>query len=228
MKHVVIVVILLLQAADGLNAAECSEELRSCLDRFRSTIAGSRTLDINFTLVTSKSDGTHDTDKVHIAKYSNRQVTRSKMFTIAEDESVIVYISTAENRVLIRQQSPDRDSTPQALQLLFTLIATPGSVSCTAGSDGRTEFVVDLSNEGRDGLVKSIEVEADRELRLLSVTTRYRSTSKVSSMAMTNVSVDTSVSKRQLPDALSLLYDNKKLKPEFKDYSIIDMRKLKP
>jgi len=227
-KYVVILVLLFLCPTDGVHAAECSDDLRSCLDRLRSTINGTRTLDIDFTLVTSNTSGSHDTDQVHIAKNNTRQVTRSKMFTIAEDESVIVYISTAEKRVFIRQQSPERDSTPQALQQLFTLIATPGSVSCTAGRDGRTEFVVDLSNEGRDGLVKSIEVEADRELRLLSVTTRYRSTSKVASMAMSHVSIDTLVSKHPLPDALSLLYDNKKLKPEFKDYSIIDMRKLKP
>jgi hypothetical protein len=227
-KFKYIIVLLVISTSFCAHGAECGDDLRTCLDRFRSLVNGARTLDIDFTLVTSNRNGTHDTDQVHISKNRTRQFTQSRMFTIGEDESVIVYISVAEKRVFIRQQSPERDSTPQALQQLFTLIATPGSVSCTAGREGRTEFAVDLSNEGRDGLVKSIEVEADRELRILSVTTRYRSTSKVSSMAMSHISIDMSPSKRQLPDALSLLYDNKKLKPEFKDYSIIDMRGLKP
>lgn len=89
-------------------------------------------------------------------------------------------------------------------------------------------FVVDVSNASQNGLVKSIEVEANRELHLLSVTTRYRTKSKISSMAMSNVSITSLTSGKHLPDALSLLYVNKKLKPEFNDYSIIDLRKLKP
>lgn len=45
---------------------------------------------------------------------------------------------------------------------------------------------------------------------------------------MSNVSITSLTSGKHLPDALSLLYVNKKLKPEFNDYSIIDLRKLKP
>lgn len=228
MKLASIIIVLIISTTASTNSAECSDDLRKCLDRFRSIVNGTRTLDIDFTLVTTNKNGSHDTDQVHISKNSTRQFTRSKTFTIGEDESVIVYISNVEKRIFIRLQSPDRDSTPQALLQLFTLIATPGRVSCTKGREGHSSFVVDLANEGRDGLVQSIEVETDRELRLLSVTTRYRSTSKIVSMEMSDVSITSPTSSLRLPDALSLLYVNKKLRSEFKDYSIIDMRKLKP
>lgn len=212
---------------------ECGRTLKGYIDGIRTFTQSHRNVELRFTMITKKWSGTADTTSITVrtcgAYKRTRMGTHVRGMMVAEDSRNVVFVMYGEKRILIRQQQPDGTQTTNALDVFAGILEEPASTTCRTQSDGLQTFTVDLApTAGKYGPVERMDVAVDGQGAITGMTTTYTKKNPTESIGirdivLSSIGADAAV----MVPAVDVVFVKNKLREEFKDFSVLDMREKK-
>lgn len=214
-------------------ASDCGSALKGYMDGIQAFTQSHPNIELRFTMVTKKRSGKADTSSILVRTCGpykrTRMGTEIEGMMVAEDSRHVVFVMYREKRILIRQQQPDTKSTTNAMAVFASILKESASTTCETKTDGTQTFTVDLTpTAGKHGPVERMDVTVDGQGTIAEMTTTYAKKNPTESIgirgiALSSIGTDGAV----MVPAVDVVFAKNKLRSEFKDFTVLDMREKK-
>lgn len=207
---------------------DCGHDLKGHVERMQRIVDGNHNTMLKFRIITQPRKGIADTATARVRRNGYYKRTEIGKMIVAEDKQYVVFIMNAEKRILIRQQHPQLSETTNALKMLLTYLDNSNETTCERRPDGSVDYDVNLVAASKSpGPATRMNITVDANGSIAGATTQYAHSHPDKSMSVDNIELQATAADKAIEvPAISLVYEaGNRQRREFKNYTILDMRK---